>query len=339
MNRIFDLINFRNMFLFWIFLLALAIIINIIKGGRTKGKAKDLVKDNDFILEKKGRIVEKMNNDSEAMKSAKNNTILSIVLLIICIILSFAINKAIISFIICGVSFVIFAINISKYNSISSEKYEETVKEILHQYDENLVYNPRLGFTWEEYKKCLFPERCDRFSSEDMIYNEKNSFYYSDILVESEYEDDDGSTHYSTEFAGSIAKMDIKSINCNIFLGTIHSRLLFRDDGLEKIKFENDDFNKLFGAYTDNELLAYKLLTPDVMEEFVNIKNNTYGDIYIRILNDKLYIRFNSGDTFDNVLFSNKAEQEALFKSIAVLEEVMKTMEKVKKIIDNKNMD
>ena len=33
------------------------------------------------------------------------------------------------------------------------------------------------------------------------------------------------------------------------------------------------DFNKLFKACTNNELLAYKLLTPDVMEKFVKIKN------------------------------------------------------------------
>ena len=100
-----------------------------------------------------------------------------------------------------------------------------------------------------------------------------------------------------------------------------------------------DEFNSLFRAYTDNELLAYKILTPDVMEEFVNIKNNTYGDIDIRILNNKLYIRFLSGNGFDSSALTKDEDRVNLCKSIAVLEEVMNTMDKVKKIIDNKKID
>ena len=65
------------------------------------------------------------------------------------------------------------------------------------------------------------------------------------------------------------------------------------------------------------------------MEEFVRIKENTIGDIDIRIINDKLYIRFSGTNGFDSM-------GEDLFKSVAVLEEIMKTMDKIKKIIESK---
>ena len=75
------------------------------------------------------------------------------------------------------------------------------------------------------------------------------------------------------------------------------------------------------------------------MEEFVNIKNNTYGDIDIRIINNKLYIRFLSGNGFDSSSLTQNEDRENLYKSIAVLEEVMNAMDKVKKIIENKKID
>ena len=133
--------------------------------------------------------------------------------------------------------------------------------------------------------------------------------------------------------------MDIKNTNFMIFLGSTKKKIIFGDNGFTNLEFENDEFNKLFKACTDNELLAYKLLTPDIMEEFVKVKKNTYGDIDIRILHDKLYIRFLSGDTFDSMPFNKSIEKKKLLQSLAILEEVMKTMNKVKKLIEEKEIN
>ena len=106
----------------------------------------------------------------------------------------------------------------------------------------------------------------------------------------------------------------------------------------QHIKFENDEFNKLFSAYATNEFEAYKILTPDVMEQFVHLKENTYGDIDIRLLNNRLYVRFLSGDGFVPSLFNKKGEMNSIVSSLAVLEEVQKTMHNVKNIIEKKDL-
>ncbi len=325
--------------------LIIILILSLIFGGKTTKRVanskskKEMARDNKFVVENKERIGQIIDNNSKELKSLRMRVLFSLIFLIVGVLLVFLVRPIIISFIILILSIIVFAINLINYSRINNEKYEEVVREVLRGFDSNLQYLPNNGFTINEYYTCLFPEECDRFSSEDMIVNPKTFFSFSDILVESEYEDDDGQSHYTTEYRGSLARMSVKDINCKIFLGGVNRGIIYRKDGYTDIEFENDEFNELFRACTDDEMIAYKILTPDVMEEFVNIKNSTYGDIDIRIINDKLYIRFSTGDTFDSEMFDKEAEKEHLFQSIAVLEEVMKTMNKVKEIIEKKNMD
>ena len=87
-------------------------------------------------------------------------------------------------------------------------------------------------------------------------------------------------------------RIKIKDIGCRIFLGGIKTTSIFSKDDCMSIKFENDEFNDLFMAYSDNEIQAYKILTPDIMEEFVNIKKAAFSDIDIRILRQRIWSRF-----------------------------------------------
>ena len=328
------------MMVFAFIVVIITAIVLLFINNKSKKQRSILTRENKFVSNNRENIERKLDENSNDLKIIRFKALLSAVVLAVGIIVSFfIIRPIIISIIICIVLSIIMGININKYIVENSEKFAEVVKNALHDFNSDLEYSPKGGFSEAEYKICLFPETCDHFSSEDLIVNPKNGFYYSDILIESEYEDSDGDTHYRIEFSGSLARIDIKKMDCRIFLGSTPGKYIFRDDGFESIQFENDEFNKLFRACSDNELLAYKLLTPDVMEEFVNIKKSTYGDIDIRIINDKLYIRFLTGDTFDSTLFNKNKEKEGLLQSIAVLEEVIRTMDKVKKIIDEKNID
>lgn len=330
-----------------IFMMVFAFIVVIIPAivllvidNKSKKQRSILTRENKFVSNNRENIERKLDENSNDLKIMRFKALLSAVVLAVGIIVSFfIIRPIIISIIICIVLSIIMGININKYIVENSEKFAEVVKNALHDFNKDLEYYPKGGFTEEEYKLCLFPEMCDQFSSEDMIVNPKSSFIYSDILVESEYEDSDGDTHYRTEFCGSLARINIENVNCAIYLGSTPGKFIFRNDGFKKIDFENDEFNKLFRACSSNELLAYKLLTPDIMEKFVKIKNETFGDIDIRIYYDKLYIRFLSGDTFDSTLFNKRREKEALLQSFAVLDEVMKTMEKVRDLINKKNVE
>ena len=299
---------------------------------------KELASNNKFVLENKEKLSKTFDEKYQELEPFKMKMVYAGLLIIICIIASFIIKQKYFTYISLGISGVIFAVSIYKYNEKEDEKYNEIVKEVIHDFDSDLDYQPHSGFIQHEYSLCRFPKTCDLFYSEDMIINEKKGFRYADITVQSEHRDKDGDSYYVTEYEGSLAKMDIKNVGCKIFLGGMKIGLFFDKNDYKSIKFENDEFNSLFRAYSDNELQAYKILTPDIMEEFVYIKKNSFGDIDIRILDNKLYIRFLSGNGFDSSAFSKEKDKEGLCQSIAVLEDVMNTMEKVKKIIEKKDI-
>lgn len=329
---------FIGIFILVIVLIIVAIISSIKKNKNDAKLRKYLVDNNKFVLQNRKRIEDELNSNNEVLEHARTKSLTALIIVFLFVVLSIVFIKNIFITVFIGImGLVVISLIFDKYQRENSNKYNEVVRKVLHEYDNDLEYNPNSGFSLDEYYSCYFPEQCDRFGSEDLIINRRNGFCYSDIIVESEHEDDEGNTSYYVEYCGSLSRMNIKNMNCRIFLGSTRGTLVYKRDNLKTIKFENDEFNKLFRACADNELMAYKLLTPDVMEEFVNIKNNTYGDIDIRIIYGYLYIRFQSGGTFDSTLFNKEREKENLCQSIAVLEEVMHTMEKVKKIIDDKD--
>ncbi len=330
--------NFTKIFFFVAIILMIIMIFYIIKKSIKHEKdRKNITLNNKYINSNREKIEKIVDENLEGIDSYKSKILLSVIILIICIILCFYFKNKILTYVLIFIPLVFLGINIYCYSDKKNDIYNIVINKILDDYDSDFDYNVNGGFTKSEYNICHFPERCDRFHSEDMISNLKKGFYYADILIESEHEDSDGDTHTITEYSGSLAKMNIKDINCEIYLGGMKTSW-FSDKKYINIEFENDEFNKLFVAYSDNELQAYKVLTPDIMEQFVELKKNSYGDIDIRIIHDKLYIRFLSGDGFTKS-FNKNVEKEKIMESIAVFQEALKVMEKVKEIIEKKMFD
>ena len=336
---------------FFLFFVIIPIIIDTIKAKKYKKEnieyknidPADLVKDNKFVTEKRDKYEEIMKRNNAILeperKQIQTKYAIGAVMTFIPVILFFIFNKII--FLLLLPVFFIFMIILSKNDSDklfyqkSAKMCDETAESIIKEYDSNLEYYPNEGYKREEYVSLYYGECCDRFYSNDMIINPQTSFCYANVLTESMETDDEGHTYYKTEFNGTLARINIKDVGCTIILGGLAEdafRKSKEKDIFKMIKLENEEFNQKLLCYSNNELLAYKVLTPNVMEEFINIKKNTIGKIDIRIVHDKLYMRFRDTNGFDNM-------NESMLESIAVLEEIIKTMDKVKNIIDNKNMD
>lgn len=295
----------------------------------------DITNKNKYLNEKKDQIEKIFDEKYKDIEIYRKKIIYLIIVLILCITLSIILRNKTVAFISIIVISSLIAYFAGKRDFAVFGKYTDILEEVLHDYNSDLEFRKGSVFTLEEYYTCLFPEKCDNLYQEDLIINNKNDFYYSEIRAGYYGSDDTGTLNYQ----GSLARTSIKNTNCKIFLGSTSGKLIYGNDEYKKLVFENDEFNKLFQACTDNEVLAYKLLTPDVMEQFVYIWNNTFGNIDIRIINDKLYVRFLSGDNFNRCSYNKKKEKKDLCQSIAVLDEVMNAMEKIKNIINNKNMD
>ena len=336
---------FELVFFFQIIVIGLivgTIVITVFKQNKLQDKKRDLAKNNEFIEKNRAKYEQIINSNAASIaderKGYKKNGIIFAILVIIPLLLYFVTMQIVFIFlfpVVIIVGGIIFGKKANAYITKSKRMYEEIAQDILKDLDSNLEYYPNRGYSYQEYSLLYFYEDCDRFTSEDMIVSNKTSFCTADIKVESEHEDDDGHTSYVTEYDGSLAKINIKNVGCTIILGGLSKLAFRRSDVFTKIMFEHDEFNKQFLCFTDNELTAYKVLTPDIMEELVHIKKNTIGDIEVRIINDELYIRFRGTNGFDG----REDSKEELFSSVAVLEEIMKTMNRIKEIVERKTMD
>ena len=336
----FDIFYIFPMIVFGIIIIS--IVVAAIRSKKLQSKKSELVKNSEFIEKNRAKYEQIIDNNAASIaderKEYKRNGIIFGILVLSSILIYFVTMQTYFIFLIPVVIIVggiIFGKKANAYATKSKEMYEETAKSILKELDPNLDYYPDRGYSYQEYQPLYFYEDCDRFTSEDMIVNSRTGFRTADITVESEHEDDDGHTSYVTEYDGSLAKIGIKNINCTIILGGLSKHSFRRSDTFTKIMFEHDEFNKEFLCFTDNELTAYKILTPDIMDELVTIKKSTIGDMEARLINDKLYIRFSGTNGFDG----REDSKEELFASVAVLDEIMKSMNKIKEIIERKNND
>jgi hypothetical protein len=72
----------------------------------------------------------------------------------------------------------------------------------------------------------------------------------------------------------------------------------------EKVKLESIDFNKKFKVFAEEELTAFYILTPDIMEAIFNLEKRNPGRISMSFLGDHLYVAINNNrDTFELQMF------------------------------------
>ncbi len=243
--------------------------------------------------------------------------------------------------------FILFTIGLvftSKYEEIKNRydvhfKSTNVIPNAIKYYNPNLIYHSYDGYSEEEYKNCYFLEGWDRYFSGDGVSDSRTGFFCADVKTEVETEDEHGNRGYIITFSGSLARIPIPNCNCEIILGGIKSKdysIYLNHVQFIPVEFESDIFNKLYTSYATNQIEAYRVITPDIIEQLVHLKQNTFGDIDVRIKNNYLYVRFNSGDGFVPNLLNRKKEEESVVASIAVLDEVYRTTQNIKNILERK---
>ena len=319
----------------WIILILIFILIVLFRIKSKAGKGKLLI-NNPNTKKYKDEINKVLKNNSSIINSSVILIILLIVIyggivfLIICLFGRTSLSKS--------VAFLLFVILIlligkvySKYKIFFKEKI---VKKVIEEYNNDLIYSPNMGFPINEYLSCNFKEIMDKYYSEDLVVSKDKTFRFADIETRKFHIDSNGEKSERITYSGSIASMSIKYINLKLFLDS--NRLV--NNKYLKIDLENEEFNKLFSIYTDNELLAYKLLTPDVMEKFVELAKNSFKNLDIRIINNMIYIRFNSGDGFTPSVLNKWRERDSICESLVVLDKIKSDLESIKAIIESKNI-
>ena len=134
-----------------------------------------------------------------------------------------------------------------------------------------------------------------------------------------------------TDFKGCmwVFEYNNKTINSRIDLyeKDYLKRHSLRKNGLEKVEFEDIDFNNKIKTYASNAHDAFYVITPQIIDRLKNNINNISGDILYSIQENKLYLVISSSkNRMEFKRFKNNYEEliESLKEDVSPILETIK---------------
>ena len=308
-----------------VLILMTLVFINIPRIKRLNNIRKRLKCESEYIKKRKNELYKIIKYDTVYRKKYYNYLLIACAASILVFLLSWFVlmkredHSIIVLFLFLGCGFAIYKI-ITEY----SKGFKENVlKQVILAYKQDIEYVSNDGFKQDEYKSLNFPERYNKFSSEDLYVDKSSGVTISNILVENDTSDTDNNIGVVLIFDGSLSRCDVNNTNSKLLIGNV-KQLIALDDKDKVVKIGNEEFNKYYSLCTSNIDLVKKVLTDDIISMLINLKKNLYGNIDIRIINDKIYVRFNGADGFRPNLVSMNMEMHSVLTSIIVFDEITK---------------
>lgn len=271
----------------------------------------------------------------------------------ICTILLFIVmlittKKIPLAFIIVIIGIVFTAIfSASPTKKFTSEYKKTLVFSALKSIFTDLTYEPERGLAKSIIGNTGMMNLGDRYSSNDYISGKYNnvSVIQADVHIEertesTDFDDDDSTdTDWHTIFQGRWMVFDFnKSFKYNLQVcqkGFYNSII---DNWKSNIKFKNitledQEFNKQFKVYAQNEQEAFYILTPAMMEKIKKLSNNINGEILLCFIDNKLHVGIeNYDDAFEPSIFVKVNETKAK-------EKILKDIKLITDFIDELDLD
>ena len=162
-----------------------------------------------------------------------------------------------------------------------------------------ITYYPNQSITVTEFEASkIFNNYVDRYQGEDLFEGkrDKTVFKFSELKAEEEHETTDSQGHrktsYSTIFEGVmfIAEFNkklkgitrVKQGNDGFF------EKLFA--GKSKVNLENIDFEKVYNTYSTDQVEARYILTPNMMERILKLKEKFNTKVEFSFLHNLVFI-------------------------------------------------
>ena len=191
----------------------------------------------------------------------------------------------------------------------------ELINALIKEYDENLNFEPERGIASAIYRKGEF-EGYDVYRSEDLITGKLEGKYkinMAEVRTRDRRTDSDGDSYYVTLFYGLFAEIELDK--------TIFAKLKLRKDklklfggGKERVELDSGEFEKIYDVYATDKIIAMQLLTADIMQMFIDFKENYKIAPEITLEENKLYIRFQTGNMFEPISNKKALDYETLLK-------------------------
>ncbi|MFW5894302.1 MAG: DUF3137 domain-containing protein [Bacillota bacterium] len=218
-------------------------------------------------------------------------------------------------------AFLGFAISIGGmlyYAYVVNQFKKKFLKGHLEAKIDECTYVPRKGLALEEVMECGFLKQPDRIKTEDYLAGKIQDVWFktSDVKLQEKkvyYSDGKRRTRWETYFNGRVFKFDFNKQ----FKGKLHVLERFRpltDDRMEKVEMESVDFNKTFNTYSTEDLTAYYVLTPHLMESIMKIEKNHPGELGLSFEGTELNVAIKTHRTSFRVLPFQSLNKELLEK-------------------------
>ena len=323
--------NYEILFMLILFILVPLLVVKIVIDNLKMKTVRYTELDNNKVLEYQKLI----NNNA----SLKNINIFRKILLILFIILvsivfiELVIMQEDIPIFIYVIPIIIFAAYIIINSNYNKRFKSVIVSDVIKHYDANLEYNPSLGIPINDYEYADF-EHFDKYYSEDLISrNILNSPYIiSDVKTENIERDTDGDRTYTTIFNGVVSKVNLnKNINAFIYIINNNIRLF---DNKYKVNIDNETFIQRYDTYSDNEVLAMRLLSPSVTTSILDMENKTGIKFEIKINNNIMFFRFYTNNLFLINQSSSKSAKNLVY-SIEVIDDMKNIIASILEILQS----
>lgn len=209
----------------------------------------------------------------------------------------------------------------------------------------DLVYRPENGLDESVIRNTQMMNMGDRYNSNDYISGKyKNiNVVQADVHIEEERQTTDSDGHTTTTwvtiFRGRWMIFDFnKTFKSNIQVcqkGFGNSRISNWSSKLKykKVMMEDEEFNKKFRVYAQDEHDAFYILTPSLMEKIKNLANSIRGRLLFCFIDNKLHIGLqNNKDSFEHSIFTKINEEK-------VINEISMDIKLITDFIDKLNLD
>ena len=171
----------------------------------------------------------------------------------------------------------------------------------------------------------------DRYHSSNFVSGKYKDIkvMMSDVHIQDEHEDSEGHTSYVTIFLGQWMIFDFnKNFKSNV---QIWEKKVFGGisrswkSSLKKVELEDIEFNKKFKVLSENELDAFYIITPKLMERVKAVEAAINGTIMLVFYNNQLHVAvYNNKTTFNVNIHKTINFEEFARESLKDLDAIIK---------------
>lgn len=274
-------------------------------------------------------------------------------LMIVCLVLLFIslpilsmLNEQIFSLILfpCIVLMIILFIILiatNKNNTYKKIYKENIILPLVKNYDSNLSFDSNRSIPRITYNMAEF-ESYDNFYSNDYIYGNLDGIIpieLGDVYTESEHTDSDGNTTYSTVFRGLFSSIQLpQNLESTIKIHSDKGKLGRLFSGKDRVEMDSQEFEKHFDVFSNNKILAMRILTSDIMNYMISFKEENKVRFEITIKNSFIYVRIHCDDMFEPTTKKSAFDFDTLHKYYRFLNFICEINKKIYTTISNKDL-